>query len=281
STFKWYRNGSEIVGANTKSYTLVAEDEGTAIKFEVTPEAATGTPTTGTAVQSTETSLVRPLAGQAPVAANVAIDNPTPTVGDTLAGTYDYSDADGDLEGASTFKWYRNGSEIVGANTQSYTLVVADQGKAIKFEVTPVSATGAPNAGTAVQSAGTSAVLPRSCFTVDGLSYTCPLSKAEADVIGISYAATHSEGGVEWVIRDIGGALSYCSSLGGGYRLPTSLEVSRLFGAQGNMGNYGWPIKLNYVTSTTQSGWSVIINLESGGSGLSSSLGRYLWTCVR
>ncbi|MCO4174566.1 inverse autotransporter beta domain-containing protein, partial [Aeromonas veronii] len=160
SIFKWYRNGSEIAGATAKTYDLVAADEGKVIKFEVTPVSATGTPNAGTAVQSAETSAVSPLAGSAPEAAGVVIDNTTPTVGQTLTGTYNYSDTDGDLEGVSIFKWYRNGSEIAGATAKTYDLVAADEGKVIKFEVTPVSATGTPNAGTAVQSAETSAVSP-------------------------------------------------------------------------------------------------------------------------
>ncbi|MGY4023911.1 inverse autotransporter beta domain-containing protein, partial [Aeromonas sobria] len=51
----------------------------------------------------------------APQATSVTIDNTSPTVGDVLTGSYTYSDADSDVEGTSTYKWYRNGAEISGA----------------------------------------------------------------------------------------------------------------------------------------------------------------------
>lgn len=159
STFRWLRNGVAIDSATTTSYTLVAADEGKAISFEVTPVAATGTPSTGTAVASTATSLVAPKPGAAPTASGVAITG-TAQVGSVLTGTYTYADADGDLEGASTFKWYRGTDEITGATNNTYTLVAADEGQTIKFEVTPVAATGTPKTGTAVASAATSAVAP-------------------------------------------------------------------------------------------------------------------------
>ena len=81
----------------------------------------------------------------APTAANVFIsdDNAGGTnVGDTLTGNYDYSDIDGDAEGTSTFSWIRSGTPIPGATAISYTLVEADNGEMISFEVIPVAVTG-------------------------------------------------------------------------------------------------------------------------------------------
>lgn len=78
----------------------------------------------------------------APAATNVTISG-TPQVGQVLTGTYTYTDAEGDPEGSSTYRWLRDGAPISGASTRSYTLVAADQGRLIRFEVTPVAATGA------------------------------------------------------------------------------------------------------------------------------------------
>ncbi|MDQ6996203.1 MAG: choice-of-anchor Q domain-containing protein, partial [Mariprofundus sp.] len=147
STFRWLRNGTAITGATASSYTLVAADVGKTIKFEVTPIAATGA-TPGTAVVSVGTIITN----SAPTASSVTIGGTT-TVGSILTGHYTYGDVDGDLEGASTFRWLRNGTAITGATSSSYTLVAADVGKTIKFEVTPIAATGA-TPGTAVASAG-------------------------------------------------------------------------------------------------------------------------------
>jgi hypothetical protein len=93
----------------------------------------------------------------APVASGVAIVG-TPTVGQTLNGVYTYSDTEGDAEGATSFRWLRNGtSEIPGATSQSYQLAAADQGTTLRFEVRPAAQTGT-TFGQAVQSAATAPV---------------------------------------------------------------------------------------------------------------------------
>ncbi|WP_179097697.1 S-layer homology domain-containing protein [Paenibacillus sp. FSL H7-0331] len=97
-------------------------------------------------------------------------------VGQTLTGSYTYSDADGDLEGVSLFKWYRsddaagtNKSAITGATAKTYVLQVADLGKLISFEVTPTAKTGVIS-GTAVESAKTAAVTEEPLPAPAGLS---------------------------------------------------------------------------------------------------------------
>ncbi|MBK9240489.1 MAG: Ig-like domain-containing protein [Acidobacteria bacterium] len=134
STFRWLRNGTTVVGTNA-TYTLVAADSGQTITFEVTPVAATGTSPGAPATSSGVTIL-----NSAPTATGVSITG-TLTVGQVLTGAYTYGDVDGDLEGASTFRWLRNGTTVVGTSG-TYTLVAADAGQAITFEVTPVAATG-------------------------------------------------------------------------------------------------------------------------------------------
>lgn len=99
----------------------------------------------------------------APLAQNVVVSG-TARVGQTLTGSYNYVDANGDAEGASLFKWYRsadasgtNKSVILGATARTYTLQAADLGSFISFEVTPIAATGILT-GNAVESARTAAV---------------------------------------------------------------------------------------------------------------------------
>ena len=86
----------------------------------------------------------------APTASNVTISG-TAQVGQTLTGNYTYTDGEGDLEGSSVYRWLRNGVPISGATARTYLLVSADLGALIRFEVTPVAATGA-SPGTAVRS---------------------------------------------------------------------------------------------------------------------------------
>ncbi|MDH3711379.1 MAG: T9SS type A sorting domain-containing protein, partial [Cyclobacteriaceae bacterium] len=139
STFRWLRDGVAIIGATAINYTLQDTDEGANISFEVVPVALTGD-TPGSPSQSASVGPVLP-ANTAPVASSVSITGST-EVGLSLTGSYNYSDADGDLEGTSTFRWLRDNVEIAGATALSYTLQSADEGATILFEVTPVALTG-------------------------------------------------------------------------------------------------------------------------------------------
>ncbi|MGH1542041.1 MAG: S8 family serine peptidase [Arenicella sp.] len=95
----------------------------------------------------TNTFTITTQANSAPVASNVGIlrvaDIPV-TMGTQLTGFYTYSDADDDAEGASTYRWLRNTGEgdVVIATTSSYTPEIGDVDQAIRFEVTPVAASG-------------------------------------------------------------------------------------------------------------------------------------------
>jgi hypothetical protein len=92
-----------------------------------------------------------PTPNTAPTASNVAVSG-TAQVGQVLTGTYTYADAEGDPEGTSTYRWLRGTTPISGATARTYTLVSADQGALIRFEVTPVAASGT-SPGAAVASA--------------------------------------------------------------------------------------------------------------------------------
>lgn len=153
STYKWYRsddangtNKAAISGATEKTYTLTTEDAGKFITFEVTPIAKTGVDgtITGTAVQSSYFEIKE----YAPIAIDIKITGKV-KVGETLTGDYTYIDINGDLEGTSTYKWYRaddasgaNKTAISGITEKTYTLAAEDSGKYISFEVTPIAATG-------------------------------------------------------------------------------------------------------------------------------------------
>jgi len=146
STFRWLLDGTPIAGATASTYTVLSGDQGKTLKFEVTPVAATGT-SPGTPVQSAGVVV-----NSAPVASAVSITG-TANVGNTLSGTYTYGDVDSDAQGTSTFRWLLDGTLIAGATGSTYTVLSGDQGKTLKFEVTPVALTGT-SPGTAVQSTG-------------------------------------------------------------------------------------------------------------------------------
>ncbi len=152
SVFKWYRsassNGSSatvISGATGRNYTLSKSDFGQYIGFSVTPVASAGT-LLGSEVKVV--TLSGPVIDDAPVASNVT-QSGSLSFGSVLTGSYSYSDANGDVQGTSIFKWYRatsaagaGAAAISGATGGTYTLTNDDVGKYIGFAVTPVASTG-------------------------------------------------------------------------------------------------------------------------------------------
>jgi hypothetical protein len=150
SIIRWLRNDVIISSATEMSYTLVDTDADKAIRFEVIPKAATGT-LIGIAATSNVINVASapidqaPGANQAPTVNNITLtdtNGDTVIVGDTLVASYTYSDAENDAEGQSAIRWLRNDVVINSATAMSYTLVDADAGKAIKFDVTPKAVTG-------------------------------------------------------------------------------------------------------------------------------------------
>ncbi len=92
----------------------------------------------------------------APTASDVSIidtNGGSLAVGDSLSGDYTYTDVDNDSEGTSTFRWLRDGSTIGGATSSSYTLVTADLGTSITFEITPIAAVGTTTGDTVISDA--------------------------------------------------------------------------------------------------------------------------------
>ncbi len=146
STFKWLRDGAAIDGANSQVYALVPADQGYDFSFEVTPIAQTGN-TIGLAQTSASLSVLDGVViNQAPLATALNLtfngDASQPGIGNTLTANYNFSDAEGDLEGSSQFVWLRNGQTIAGAQSATYTLTEQDNSAAISVELTPVAATG-------------------------------------------------------------------------------------------------------------------------------------------
>lgn len=112
----------------------------------------TGYGTTGFSASLDNFLMQIPSSNTAPVASSVSVSG-TLQVGETLTGSYTYSDADSDSESGSTFKWYRsddaigtNKIAISGATSTTYALAAADSGKYISFEVIPNDGTTAGSA---------------------------------------------------------------------------------------------------------------------------------------
>ena len=85
---------------------------------------------------------------EAPQANAVAIAGSL-VVGESLSGTYSYTDAEDDSEAATTLQWYRaesasglNEAPVSGATQAQYTLLAGDEGYYFKLGVTPRALSG-------------------------------------------------------------------------------------------------------------------------------------------
>lgn len=102
----------------------------------------------------------------APVAQGVTISG-TAGTGEIVTGNYTYTDANGDLEGSSTYQWYHaddatgaNKVAIEGATQKQYTVTSDDSSKYLIFEVTPVALTGVTGTITGNAAASTALLVP-------------------------------------------------------------------------------------------------------------------------
>ena len=132
--YQWLADDAEINGANASTYTIVADDEGKAIKVKVyfTDDAGN---------EEQLTSAVTGVVAAAPPPPNTpATGLPTITgatqVGETLtADITGISDHDGLDNAVFAYQWLADDAEINGATVSAYTLVADDEGKAIKVSV--------------------------------------------------------------------------------------------------------------------------------------------------
>jgi hypothetical protein len=148
----------------------------------------------------------------APVATTVTISG-TPTVDEVLTGNYTYSDAEGDAESGTTFQWYvaddgagTGEAAIDGATEKTFAVQDAQQGKFIRFGVTPKSTTGNQN-GVEVKSAFTTAV---------GEATTVTFTYNGAEV---TYGIIVGPSGKKWLDRNLGAS-----------RLPQSVDDYQAYG---------------------------------------------------
>ena len=130
-SYQWQANDSNISGATGSSYTLVDSDEGKAVSLTVsfTDDAGHDETLASAATDAVKAKPNSPATG-APTITGTA------QVGETLSTeTSGIADEDGLDNVAFSYQWQADGADISGATDSTYTLVDADEGKAISVTV--------------------------------------------------------------------------------------------------------------------------------------------------
>src|SRR6478735_2131514 len=118
-----------------------------------------------------------------------------------------------------------------------------------------ITASGIANGSHFSATAALAVTVPSGCdrgtISLAGVTFTCPLTQAEAEAINLDYQAIWFEHGTYFVLMDWNHAQGFCGRLGNGYRLPTSEELRNLTFRYGPLNFYGgWPSFYWYWTST-------------------------------
>ena len=186
--YQWLADDTDISGATTSSYTLVAADAGKAIRVQVS-----FTDDAGNAETLTSAATAAVIAANT-TATGVPTITGTARVGETLtANTTDIADSDGLTSATFAYQWLADDTDISGATTSSYTLVATNAGKAIKVQVSFTDDAG--NAETLTSAATTAAALPPLTASAHGVpashdgsaAFTFELHFSETPNDGFSY----------------------------------------------------------------------------------------------
>jgi len=187
-SYQWQRDSVDIVGATIAIYTLGDDDVGTLITVIASYTDGGGT------VESVSSSGVGPVENVNDLPGGVvAIDNTTPSEGDVLNVSNSLTDADG--MGTVSYQWQRDGSDINGETTSSYTTVQVDVGFAIRVVASYTDLQGTPES---VPSLATALVInvnnpPTGSVNISGIAIedqtlSASNSLADADGMGtVSY----------------------------------------------------------------------------------------------
>ena len=109
--YQWLSGATPLPGAEDATLDGAHFDRGDSLSCRVTPNDGL---VNGVAVTSNEVVI----SNTAPQVSGVSISPASPSVGDVLTCTYDFSDGDGDAD-ASTYSWTVNGAEVSTASTLS------------------------------------------------------------------------------------------------------------------------------------------------------------------
>jgi uncharacterized protein (TIGR02145 family) len=207
----------------------------------------------------------------APTARNVNFNPASPGTNVTLTASYQYNDANGDPEGASTLKWYTatnysgaGQTAIAGATANTFTVTSAQANQYIGVGVTPIALTGTTT-GTEVVYYSSSASIDAATFTFTGT----PISLGNfhsnrvmdaTNKIILSINVT-SSGSIYFSTNTVNG---YSFSAGGTYAIGTYNVELAATGTQTTYNAGGDTFTITGLGTTTQTSTLTIKNVKLG-----------------
>ena len=133
-SYQWLAGDTEVAGATGSTYTLVEADESKAIKVQVSFTDDAGNDETLTKSAATD-AVAAATTPNSPATGQPTISG-TAQVGEMLtADTSGVADEDGLDNAVFNYQWLADDAAIAGATGSTYTLAEADEGKAIKVQV--------------------------------------------------------------------------------------------------------------------------------------------------
>jgi glycine cleavage system H lipoate-binding protein len=175
-TWVWLADNSVINGANSGTYTVTVADIGKTLKARVSYANQSGY------VESSVTAAVVPAA----LTGTVTLNNTSPVVGNTVTATYN----PGNGSGTPTWVWLADNNVINGANSNTYTVAVADIGKTLKARVSYANQSGN------VESSVTAAVVPAVLTGTVTINNTSPVV---GNTVTAAYNPGNGSGTQTWV----------------------------------------------------------------------------------
>ena len=136
-TYQWKRNGIDILGATSNTYTILVTDSAANLTCQVTATNSVGS-SSATSNTITAQTFSAPVNTVAPAITGTAQEGQTLTCS---TGTWT-----GNPTPTYAYQWKCNDVNIGSATNSTYTLVTADVGQSIKCTVTATNAVGSASA---------------------------------------------------------------------------------------------------------------------------------------
>ena len=279
-TYQWQRSGFDIRGATSSTYTITNIDNSNILSCIVTGTNVGGTVSTTSA--STATVTMRP-----PYDLADPVISGTATVGQTLILT-----SVGDWGGYPTsysYQWQRAGVNISGATSNTYTLVSADAGKAIRCVVTATNTVGSGSVNSNVTGA-VAAIVPSAptintatatSTTTATISYIAPASNGGAIIT--SYTATSTPSNITGTLSQAGSGTIIMSGLTPGTEYTFTVTATNSVGisaasASNSTTTYSVPVNTAApVTSGTPTVRQTLTTTTGTWTGIPAPTYSYQW----